>query len=135
MQEKKEIKGENIMYDINLKVGDKIKYVGNEQLEYFTFGNVYEVQSIKSLGYLGKEMHIMVIDDANEENYITVPFYRKNFVKVEVIIIVYEDDTFVTETDLGMLNWNNDTYTLDLLVNLLVSLNIGYSIVDMSTEF
>lgn len=123
------------MYDINLKVGDKIKYVGNEQLEYFTFGNVYEVQSIKSLGYLGKEMHIMVIDDANEENYITVPFYRKNFVKVEVIIIVYEDDTFVTETDLGMLNWNNDTYTLDLLVNLLVSLNIGYSIVDMSTEF
>lgn len=135
MQEKKEIKGENIMYDINLKVGDKIKYVGNEQLEYFTFGNVYEVQSIKSLGYLGKEMHIMVIDDANEENYITVPFYRKNFVKVEVTIIVYEDDTFVTETDLGMLNWNNDTYTLDLLVNLLVSLNIGYSIVDMSTEF
>jgi len=123
------------MYDINLKVGDKIKYVGNEQLEYFTFGNVYEVQSIKSLGYLGKEMHIMVIDDANEENYITVPFYRKNFVKVEVIIIVYEDDTFVTETDLGILNWNNDTYTLDLLVNLLVSLNIGYSIVDMSTEF
>lgn len=123
------------MYDINLKVGDKIKYVGNEQLEYFTFGNVYEVQSIKSLGYLGKEIHIMVIDDANEENYITVPFYRKNFVKVEVIIIVYEDDTFVTETDLGMLNWNNDTYTLDLLVNLLVSLNIGYSIVDMSTEF
>jgi len=123
------------MYDINLKVGDKIKYVGNEQLEYFTFGNVYEVQSIKSLGYLGKEMHIMVIDDANEENYITVPFYRKNFVKVEVTIIVYEDDTFVTETDLGMLNWNNDTYTLDLLVNLLVSLNIGYSIVDMSTEF
>ena len=123
------------MYDINLKVGDKIKYVGNEQLEYFTFGNVYEVQSIKSLGYLGKEMHIMVIDDANEENYITVPFYRKNFVKVEVIIIVYEDDTFVTETNLGMLNWNNDTYTLDLLVNLLVSLNIGYSIVDMSTEF
>ena len=119
------------MYDINLKVGDKIKYVGNEQLEYFTFGNVYEVQSIKSLGYLGKEMHIMVIDDANEENYITVPFYRKNFVKVEVTIIVYEDDTFVTETDLGMLNWNNDTYTLDLLVNL----NIGYSIVDMSTEF
>jgi hypothetical protein len=123
------------MYDINLKVGDKIKYVGNEQLEYFTFGNVYEVQSIKSLGYLGKEMHIMVIDDANEENYITVPFYRKNFVKVEVTIIVYEDDTFVTETDLGMLNWNNDTYTLDLLVNLLVSLNIGYSVVDMSTEF
>lgn len=123
------------MYDINLKVGDKIKYVGNEQLEYFTFGNVYEVQSIKSLGYLGKEMHIMVIDDANEENYITVPFYRKNFVKVEVTIIVYEDDTFVTETDLGILNWNNDTYTLDLLVNLLVSLNIGYSIVDMSTEF
>ena len=123
------------MYDINLKIGDKIKYVGNEQLEYFTFGNVYEVQSIKSLGYLGKEMHIMVIDDANEENYITVPFYRKNFVKVEVIIIVYEDDTFVTETDLGILNWNNDTYTLDLLVNLLVSLNIGYSIVDMSTEF
>ena len=123
------------MYDINLKVGDKIKYVGNEQLEYFTFGNVYEVQSIKSLGYLGKEMHIMVIDDANEENYITVPFYRKNFVKVEVIIIVYEDDTFVTETNLGILNWNNDTYTLDLLVNLLVSLNIGYSIVDMSTEF
>lgn len=123
------------MYDINLKVGDKIKYVGNEQLEYFTFGNVYEVQSIKSLGYLGKEMHIMVIDDANEENYITVPFYRKNFVKVKVIIIVYEDDTFVTETDLGILNWNNDTYTLDLLVNLLVSLNIGYSIVDMSTEF
>lgn len=123
------------MYDINLKVGDKIKYVGNEQLEYFTFGNVYEVQSIKSLGYLGKEMHIMVIDDANEENYITVPFYRKNFVKVEVIITVYEDDTFVTETDLGILNWNNDTYTLDLLVNLLVSLNIGYSIVDMSTEF
>lgn len=123
------------MYDINLKVGDKIKYVGNEQLEYFTFGNVYEVQSIKSLGYLGKEMHIMIIDDANEENYITVPFYRKNFVKVEVTIIVYEDDTFVTETDLGMLNWNNDTYTLDLLVNLLVSLNIGYSIVDMSTEF
>lgn len=123
------------MYDINLKVGDKIKYVGNEQLEYFTFGNVYEVQSIKSLGYLGKEIHIMVIDDANEENYITVPFYRKNFVKVEVTIIVYEDDTFVTETDLGMLNWNNDTYTLDLLVNLLVSLNIGYSIVDMSTEF
>lgn len=123
------------MYDINLKVGDKIKYVGNEQLEYFTFGNVYEVQSIKSLGYLGKEMHIMVIDDANEENYITVPFYRKNFVKVKVIITVYEDDTFVTETDLGMLNWNNDTYTLDLLVNLLVSLNIGYSIVDMSTEF
>ena len=123
------------MYDINLKGGDKIKYVGNEQLEYFTFGNVYEVQSIKSLGYLGKEMHIMVIDDANEENYITVPFYRKNFVKVEVIIIVYEDDTFVTETDLGILNWNNDTYTLDLLVNLLVSLNIGYSIVDMSTEF
>ena len=123
------------MYDINLKVGDKIKYVGNEQLEYFTFGNVYEVQSIKSLGYLGKEMHIMVIDDANEENYITVPFYRKNFIKVEVIIIVYEDDTFVTETDLGILNWNNDTYTLDLLVNLLVSLNIGYSIVDMSTEF
>ena len=106
------------MYDIDLKVGDKIKYVGNEQLEYFTFGNVYEVQSIKSLGYLGKEMHIMVIDDANEENYITVPFYRKNFVKVEVTIIVYEDDTFVTETDLGMLNWNNDTYTLDLLVNL-----------------
>ena len=135
MQEKKKIKGEKIMYDINLKVGDKIKYVGNEQLEYFTFGNVYEVQSIKSLGYLGKEMHIMVIDDANEENYITVPFYRKNFVKVEVTIIVYEDDTFVTETDLGMLNWNNDTYTLDLLVNLLVSLNIGYSIVDMSTEF
>ena len=135
MQEKKKIKGENIMYDINLKVGDKIKYVGNEQLEYFTFGNVYEVQSIKSLGYLGKEMHIMVIDDANEENYITVPFYRKNFVKVEVTIIVYEDDTFVTETDLGMLNWNNDTYTLDLLVNLLVSLNIGYSVVDMSTEF
>ena len=87
------------MYDINLKVGDKIKYVGNEQLEYFTFGNVYEVQSIKSLGYLGKEMHIMVIDDANEENYITVPFYRKNFVKVEVTIIVYEDDTFVTETE------------------------------------
>lgn len=123
------------MYDINLKVGDKIKYVGNEQLEYFTFGNVYEVQSIKSLGYLGKEMHIMVIDDANEENYITVPFYRKNFVKVEITIVVYEDDTFVTETDLGMLNWNNDTYTLDLLVNLLVSLNIGYSIVDMSTEF
>ena len=123
------------MYDINLKVGDKIKYVGNERLEYFTFGNVYEVQSIKSLGYLGKEMHIMVIDDANEENYITVPFYRKNFVKVEVTIIVYEDDTFVTETDLGILNWNNDTYTLDLLVNLLVSLNIGYSIVDMSTEF
>lgn len=123
------------MYDIDLKVGDKIKYVGNEQLEYFTFGNVYEVQSIKSLGYLGKEMHIMVIDDANEENYITVPFYRKNFVKVEVTIIVYEDDTFVTETDLGMLNWNNDTYTLDLLVNLLVSLNIGYSIVDTSTEF
>lgn len=123
------------MYDINLKVGDKIKYVGNEQLEYFTFGNVYEVQSIKSLGYLGKEMHIMVIDDANEENYITVPFYRKNFIKVEVIIIVYEDDTFVTETNLGILNWNNDTYTLDLLVNLLVSLNIGYSIVDMSTEF
>ena len=123
------------MYDINLKVGDKIKYVGNEQLEYFTFGNVYEVQSIKSLGYLGKEMHIIVIDDANEENYITVPFYRKNFVKVEVTIIVYEDDTFVTETDLGMLNWNNDTYTLDLLVNLLVNLNIGYSIVDMSTEF
>jgi hypothetical protein len=135
MQERKKIKGENIMYDINLKVGDKIKYVGNEQLEYFTFGNVYEVQSIKSLGYLGKEMHIMVIDDANEENYITVPFYRKNFVKVEVTIIVYEDDTFVTETDLGMLNWNNDTYTLDLLVNLLVSLNIGYSVVDMSTEF
>lgn len=123
------------MYDINLKVGDKIKYVGNEQLEYFTFGNVYEVQSIKSLGYLGKEMHIMVIDDANEENYITVPFYRKNFVKVEVTIIVYEDDTFVTETDLGILNWNNDTYTLDLLVNLLVSLNIGYNVVDMSTEF
>lgn len=123
------------MYNIDLKIGDKIKYIGNEQLEYFTFGNVYEVQSIKSLGYLGKEMHIMVIDDANEENYITVPFYRKNFVKVEVIITVYEDDTFVTETDLGMLNWNNDTYTLDLLVNLLVSLNIGYSIVDMSTEF
>lgn len=123
------------MYNIDLKVGDKIKYIGNEQLEYFTFGNVYEVQSIKSLGYLGKEMHIMVIDDANEENYITVPFYRKNFVKVEVTIIVYEDDTFVTETDLGILNWNNDTYTLDLLVNLLVSLNIGYSIVDMSTEF
>ena len=122
------------MYDINLKVGDKIKYVGNEQLEYFTFGNVYEVQSIKSLGYLGKEMHIMVIDDANEENYITVPFYRKNFVKVEVTIIVYEDDTFVTETDLGILNWNNDTYTLDLLVNLLVSLNIGYSIVDVYVD-
>ena len=79
-------------------------------------------------------MHIMVIDDANEENYITVPFYRKNFVKVEVTIIVYEDDTFVTETDLGILNWNNDTYTLDLLVNLLVSLNIGYSIVDVYVD-
>jgi hypothetical protein len=135
MQKRKKIKGENIMYDINLKVGDKIKYVGNEQLEYFTFGNVYEVQSIKSLGYLGKEMHIMVIDDANEENYITVPFFKNNFRKVSVTITTFDDDTFVTETDIGMLNWNNYNYTLELLLEILDSLEIGYEIVSTSTEF
>lgn len=123
------------MYDINLKVGDKIKYVGNEQLEYFTFGNVYEVQSIKPLGYLGKEMHIMVIDDANEENYITVPFFKNNFRKVSVTITTFDDDTFVTETDIGMLNWNNYNYTLELLLEILDSLEIGYEIVSTSTEF
>lgn len=123
------------MYDINLKVGDKIKYVGNEQLEYFTFGNVYEVQSIKSLGYLGKEMHIMVIDDANEENYITVPFFKNNFRKVSVTITTFDDDTFVTETNSGMLNWNNYNYTLELLLEILDSLEIGYEIVSTSTEF
>jgi hypothetical protein len=77
----------------------------------------------------------MVIDDANEENYITVPFFKNNFRKVSVTITTFDDDTFVTETDIGMLNWNNYNYTLELLLEILDSLEIGYEIVSTSTEF
>ena len=122
------------MCNTDIRIGDKIMYVGNEQEEYFTFHKVYEIKSLDSLNTWGKEKFIMVEDDAEEENYISIPFYKKNFKKVEVIIYIYDDDTFTTETDLGMLNWNNEMYTLDLLINLLVNLGIGYSIIDNSNN-
>ena len=122
------------MCNADIRIGDKIMYVGNEHEEYFTFNKVYEIKSLDSLNTWGKEKFIMGEDDAEEENYISIPFYKKNFKKVEVIIYIYDDDTFTTETDLGMLNWNNEMYTLDLLINLLVNLGIGYSIIDNSNN-
>lgn len=120
------------MCSVDLRIGDKIMYVGNEQEEYFTFHKVYEIKSLDSLNTWGKEKFIIVEDDAEEENCISIPFYKRNFRKVEVIIHIYGDDTFTTETDLGTLNWNDETYTLDLLINLLTNLGIGYNIIDNS---
>ncbi len=119
------------MLDIDLRIGDKIMFIGNEQIEYFTFGKAYEIKSLKSVY---DKTHIMLMDDSEEENYISISFYRRNFRKVAVTIMIYDDDTFTTETELETLNWNNNVYTLETLISLLISLDIGFEVKDLSTR-
>lgn len=113
------------MFDLNLEVGDRIKYIGHEEFEDMTFENVYEVVAIKTLA--GKP-YIVILDDANEENHLTIPYYRKNYQKVEVTIKYSEDGTFTTETNDGILEWGVAKFYTEIgkLESLLDSLNIGY---------
>lgn len=126
------------MFNLNLQVGDKIMFVGNEERQSFTNNRVYEIIKTTKLNvFEGSNVNvdgIIVIDDAEEENCMTIPFFKNNFRKVSVTITTFDDDTFVTETDSGMLNWNNYNYTLELLLEILDSLEIGYEIVSTSTE-
>ena len=113
------------MFDLDLRNNDRIVFIGSEQEEFFTKGKVYEVVSITSVK--GKT-HILLIDDSNEENCITVPFFRKNFRKVEVTIKYSEDGTFTTETDDGVLEWGVAKFYTEIgkLETLLDSLGVGY---------
>ena len=115
------------MFDLNLEVGERIVFTGTEQTEFFTEGKSYRVIDILTIR--GKT-HILLIDDANEENFITVPFFRKNFNKLEVTISTsISTGVFSTETVNGILDWEvND---LTQLTTLLDSLNVGYEILDV----
>ena len=73
------------MCNTDIRIGDKIMYVGNEQEEYFTFNKVYEIKSLDSLNTWGKEKFIMVEDDAEEENYISIPSYKVQAQKTMVL--------------------------------------------------
>ena len=124
------------MFNLNLQVGDKIMFVGNEERQSFTNNRVYEIIKTTKLNVFkeGNVDSIIVIDDAEEENCMTIPFFKNNFRRVSVTITIFDDDTFVTETDSAMLNWSNYNYTLELLLEMLDSLEIGYEIVSTSTE-
>lgn len=124
------------MFGADLQVGDKIMFVGNEEVEYFTFGNIYEIKSLEQYKNWFNEniFNIIVIDDFKEEYCLTLNFYKRNFKKVIVTITVYDDNTFTTETEFETLNWNNDMYTLETLISLLTNLGIGFEIRDFSTE-
>ena len=113
------------MFDLDLKIGDRIKYIGHEEYEDMTFEGVYEVIEFKTLG---KRDYIVILDDANDENYLTIPYYRKNYQKVEVTIRYSEDGTFTTETNDGVLEWGVAKFYTEIekLETLLDSLGVGY---------
>ena len=109
-----------MIFDLDLNVGDKVLFIGNEETDFFTKKKTYEVIGITNLS---KKTYIVLLDDVGEENYITMPFYRKNFRKVKVTIRYSDDGTFTTETDEGILEWGIAIRELEELLN---SIDIGY---------
>ena len=107
----------------DLNIGDRVVCI--KESEYFTNGKSYEIQWI---GVLGNTKHVTVIDDDNEENCLTIPFLNIHFKKIDVIIHIYNDNFFTTETNMGTIDWIDNSYTLDTLIELLDNLGVGYEL-------